>query len=341
MKRRHDVRGQPRLLTPSSPSDKSELLKAGAFSLFLHIALLVIFSLSLKATMTKMGPSVYRVTLRPLLGDGLPKGGSGLPGSRGLAASPPVEKLKPVEKPRSEGSKKGEVPSSTKKQKSHERPARNEMVEGLKRSPKKGEKLEKENSSRSLQEALEEIRKKAALDKIQKRVAVREELEKGSTTSPSQGPVISSSRSSTGSGPGVGIGMGSGTGTGAGTGTRSGTGSGTGGSPTGSPWGSPFGGSSALQSKLDEYYSTIWERIKREWTLPGDLPKEKATLETIIIIVVERDGKIQKSWFEKRSGNSLYDQSAMRAIKKADPLPPIPKEFSDNTFEIGIRFYPE
>jgi len=203
------------------------------------------------------------------------------------------------------------------------------MVEGLKRSPKKGEKREKENSSRSLQEALEEIRKKAALDKIQKRVAVREELEKGSTTSPSPGPIISSSRSSTGSGPGVG------------TGTGSGTGTGTGGSPTGSPWGSPFGGSSALQSKLDEYYSTIWERIKREWTLPGDLPKEKTTLETIIIIVVERDGKIQKSWFEKRSGNALYDQSAMRAIKKADPLPPIPKEFSDNIFEIGIRFYPE
>ena len=329
MKRRQDVRGQPRLLTPSSPSDKSELLKAGAFSLFLHIALLVIFSLSLKSTMAKMTPSVYRVTLRPLLGDGLPKGGTGLPESEGLAASLPGEKLKPIEKPRSEGSKKGEVPPSTKKQKFQDRPARNEMVEGLKRSSKKGEKLEKENSSRSLQEALEEIRKKAALDKIQKRVAGREELEKGSTTSPSQGSIVSSSRSSTGSGPGVG------------TGTGSGTGTGTGGSPTGSPWGSPSGGSSALQSKLDEYYSTIWERIKKEWTLPGDLTKGKAELETIIIIVIERDGKIQKSWFEKRSGNALYDQSAMRAIKKADPLPPIPKEFSDNTFEIGIRFYPE
>ena len=329
MKRRQDVRGQPRLLTPSSPSDKSELLKAGAFSLFLHITFLVIFSLSLKATMAKMTPSVYRVTLRPLLGDGLPKGGTGLPGSEGLVVSLPGEKLKPIEKPQSEGSKKGGGPPSTKKQKFQDRPARNEMVEGLKRSSKKGEKLEKENSSRSLQEALEEIRKKAALDKIQKRVTGREELAKGSTTSSSQGSIGSSSRSSTGSGPGVGTGAGSGTGTG------------TGGSPAGSPWGSPFGGSSALQSKLDEYYSTIWERIKKEWTLPGDLTKGKAELETIIILVIERDGKIQKSWFEKRSGNALYDQSAMRAIKKADPLPPIPKEFSDNTFEIGIRFYPE
>ena len=107
MKRQQDVRRQPRLLTHSPPSDKGGLLKAGAFSLFLHIAFLIIFSLSLKSTMSKMGPSVYRVTLRPLLGDGLPKGGSGLPGSGGLAASPPVEKLKPVEKPRSERIQKG------------------------------------------------------------------------------------------------------------------------------------------------------------------------------------------------------------------------------------------
>jgi TonB family protein len=338
MKRQQNRRGQPCFLD-SPQSGKGGLLKAGTFSLLLHIALLVIFSLSLKSTIAKMGPSVYRVTLRPLLGDGLPKGGSGLPGSAGLSASP-VERLKPIEKPGTDESKKGKVPT-TKKQETPGRLARNEMVEGMKRSPKKGEKLEKEiGLSKSFQEALEEIRKKAALDKIQKRVARREELEKGqmeeqSTTSPSQGPIVSSPRDLPGSGSGVGTGTGSGTGTGYGTGT------GTGGSPTGSPWGSPFGGSSALQSKLDEYYSTIWERIKKEWTLPGDLPKGKATLETIIIIVVERGGKIQKSWFEKKSGNPLYDQMAMRAIKKSDPLPPLPKEFSDNTFEVGIRFHPE
>ena len=229
------------------------------------------------------------------------------------------------------------------------------MVEGLKRSAKKGEMLEKEARSKSLEEALEAIRKKAALDRIQKRVAGREEFEKGSTAKSAQGSVVSSSRSSTESGPGTGTGTGAvpgtgegagsgtgtGTGSGMGAGTGSGPGTGTGGSPTGSPWGSPFGGPSALQSKLDEYYSTLWERIRKEWTLPGGLVKEKANLETIIIIVIERGGKIQKSWFEKKSGHALYDQSAMRAIKKADPLPPIPKEFSDSTFEIGIRFHPE
>ncbi len=319
MKRQQDGRKQPRLLTDSSPSDKGGLLKAGTFSLLFHIAFLVIFSLSLKSTIPKIGPTVYRVTLRPLLGDGLPKGGSGLRGSEGLPASRPVEKVKPSEKPRTEESKKKEGLPTTGKQKSHERLARGEMIEGLKRSSKKGEKLEKEkNSSKSLQDALEEIRRKAALDTIQKRVARREESEK-----------------LTRSASGVE------TGTGSGSGTGTGSGSGTGGSPEGSPWGSPLGGSSALGSILNDYYNTIWEKIKKEWTLPGGLPRGKASLETIIVIVVERDGKIQKSWFEKRSGNALYDQTTMRAIKKADPLPPIPKEFRDNTFEIGIRFFPE
>jgi hypothetical protein len=32
---------------------------------------------------------------------------------------------------------------------------------------------------------------------------------------------------------------------------------------------------------------------------------------------------------------------AMRAIKKAEPLSPIPKEFGENTLEIGIRFLPD
>ena len=92
---------------------------------------------------------------------------------------------------------------------------------------------------------------------------------------------------------------------------------------------------------LDAYYTMLWAKIKAEWTIPENLPKGGADLETVIVVIIERNGKIQKSWFEKSSGNSLYDQMAMRAIKKAEPLPPIPKEFSDPTFEVGIRFLPD
>jgi len=102
--------------------------------------------------------------------------------------------------------------------------------------------------------------------------------------------------------------------------------------------------SSALEFKLEEYYNKVVEnKIKEEWTIPENLLKEKelVDLETIIIIIIERDGKIQKGWFEKKSGNALYDQSAMRAIKKAEPLPPIPKELNKDLLEFGIRFRPD
>ncbi len=317
-----------RSLKGQALSDDDGLLKAGAFSLLIHIALAILLTLSGRPSMMEMGPSIYRVTIRPFSprGDGGPLG---VPGPRGSAGptSGAAEKLKSVEKPSKMESTKEKVTHTAKKQKSYERTA-NQTAEGLKRTFKK-EDLEKQKSYKHLHEALEEINKKAALEQIQKRVALRAKLERGTTeesgtTRLSQGPVTSPS------------------GTGAGSGSGTGTGSGSAGSPTGgSPWGSPFGGSSAFESKLNDYYNMIWAKIKKEWTLPGDLPKGGINLETVIVVVIERNGKIQKSWFEKKSGNVQYDQMAMRAIKKAEPLPAIPKEFSDEIFEVGIRFHPE
>ena len=76
---------------------------------------------------------------------------------------------------------------------------------------------------------------------------------------------------------------------------------------------------------------------KLEKEFQSAFPQFKET----IVVVIDREGKIQKSWFERKSGNSLFDQRAMRAIKKAEPLPPIPKEFSDATLEMGFRFHPD
>ncbi len=310
-----------RLLNGQAFSHDDGLLKAGAFSLLIHIGLGILLTLSARHPMTESAPSIYRVTIRPFAprGDGGPLGSS-IPGSPGSSrpSSEVPEKPKSVEKARSIESKK-EVARKTKKEKSEEHAA-NRTAEGLKRTAKK-EEVEKQNSYK-LQEALEEIQKKAALDRIQKRLDLRAKSEKGTAVESG----ATSSSSGTGTGPGRGTG----------------TGSGSVGSPTGgSPWGSLSGGSSAFESKLNDYYNLIWAKIKKEWALPGDLPKGRTNLETIIVVVIERNGKIQKSWFEKKSGNAQYDQTAMRAIKKAEPLPAIPKEFSDETFEFGIRFYPE
>ena len=341
------LREKEHLLRKSAPSEKGGLFKTSALSLVFHIALIILLSLNLKPAIPKGGPSVYRVSIRPFSppGDGLPQGGSGpsVPGpGGGLPAPPVVEKRKPDEIKKATGIVEREKPQKKGKKIEKEvlQPAtkkpRDETSAGLKKPQKKEERFERERiSGRSLQEAMEEIHKKVALDEIQKRLAQRGRFEKGSGedqqgSAVSQGPMVSSSKSSgSGSGTGTGSGAGSGTGTGSGIGTGSGSGTGTG------------TGGSAGSSVLEDYYGAIWAKIKKVWTLPENLPKGKTDLEAVIVVVIERDGKVQKSWFEKKSGNTLYDQMAMRAIKKAEPLPPIPQEFSDNTLEIGIRFYPE
>jgi TonB family protein len=329
MKRLRDGTEHRHLLANSVQSDKGGLLKTGFFSLLLHMALIIFLSYSLNPAISKGLPYVYRVTIRPFspIGDGIPQGAPspGLPGPFKEKSTFPVG-----EKPRYVGD-----------------PKWNEIVEGIKPHQKKTEKkvekskkeerLEKEKGSRkSLQEAIDEIHKKVALDEIQKKVARREKTKKlteegKSTLNPSRGPILSSSKSSVPSGSIYGTGFGPGTG----------TGPGSTGIPTGESTGGSLWGSSVLESKLNEYYSMIWAKIKEEWTLPEDLPKGKIGLETTIVVIIDREGKVKKSWFEKRSGDALYDQMAMRAIKKAEPFPPIPKEFSDNTFEIGIRFHPD
>ena len=96
-----------------------------------------------------------------------------------------------------------------------------------------------------------------------------------------------------------------------------------------------------IDLKLRTYYNTIWQRIKEEWILPPSLLEESEDLETVIVIKVQRDGGIVESWFEKKSGSLAYDESAMRAIKKANPLPPFPQELDEDFLEIGVRFHPE
>ena len=89
------------------------------------------------------------------------------------------------------------------------------------------------------------------------------------------------------------------------------------------------------------YYDRIWNKIRSSWVVPGGVTS-RVSLVTVVGIRIAADGKIEQSWIEKKSGNDYYDQSALRAISKANPLPPLPSDFSDDTLEVGINFrYPE
>jgi colicin import membrane protein len=101
------------------------------------------------------------------------------------------------------------------------------------------------------------------------------------------------------------------------------------------------GASSGVMSiKFKLYYNLLWQRIRGVWVLPEEALGGKKNLETIIAIRIARDGQIEDIQFEKKSGNSYLDESALRAIKKANPLPPLPSDIEGDKFDVGVRFTP-
>jgi protein TonB len=69
--------------------------------------------------------------------------------------------------------------------------------------------------------------------------------------------------------------------------------------------------------------------------------EKEGSREVIVVIKIQRDGRILEANFEKASGNRQLDASVMNALKKADPLPPLPDDFRESFLEIGIRFIPQ
>lgn len=97
----------------------------------------------------------------------------------------------------------------------------------------------------------------------------------------------------------------------------------------------PGGGETIGQ--LNAYYALIWSRIKGSWAFISPSPGE--VLETVIDVTILRSGAVTEVNFEKRSGNRFFDESAMKAIRKASPFPPLPMAIGETSIQVGIRFH--
>ena len=90
-----------------------------------------------------------------------------------------------------------------------------------------------------------------------------------------------------------------------------------------------------MDRALQEYYDLLWEKIEREWVLPGTGNFKGMT--TIVTVTIQASGKLIDVSIEENSGNGFFDQSALRAVRKAQPFPPLPQGYRGG-MEIGIRF---
>ncbi len=93
---------------------------------------------------------------------------------------------------------------------------------------------------------------------------------------------------------------------------------------------------SALQNR---YYGLVNNQIQQYWALP-EYKVWDASLVAIVVITVNKDGTIANQFFEKRSGDRVFDQFVQKTIQDAAPLPSIPSALKKNRMEFGLRFTP-
>ena len=106
---------------------------------------------------------------------------------------------------------------------------------------------------------------------------------------------------------------------------------------TGPPGGTGTGSKKDLEL-MDIYMIEIQYRIQRNWSFNEQLAGGRTDLEAWPAIKIMPNGEIKDVWFDKRSGNSYFDEQAKKAILKSNPLPPLPKEYWRPYFEVGFHF---
>jgi len=80
------------------------------------------------------------------------------------------------------------------------------------------------------------------------------------------------------------------------------------------------------------YYKTVQEQIKKAWTFTGG----SNDLTAMVNFAIGPDGTLTALKIGASSNNPSFDDSVLRAIRRAAPFPPPPEKFRDQ-FAAGIR----
>jgi len=101
------------------------------------------------------------------------------------------------------------------------------------------------------------------------------------------------------------------------------------------------GYSSQLQLDIENfefsyYLVAVRNKVSSNWSPPAGLTTTAAAVRTVIFFRIERNGEMADLSIETPSGIAFFDQSALRAVLRAEPLPPLPRGFADSS--LGVHF---
>ena len=92
---------------------------------------------------------------------------------------------------------------------------------------------------------------------------------------------------------------------------------------------------------IDIYRVEIAYQIQKNWAFPEQLAGGRSDLQTLLVFKVMPNGEIRDLFFTDRSGNSHFDESAYRAVMKANPVDSHPAGIIRPYVQMGLRFTPE
>ncbi len=99
-------------------------------------------------------------------------------------------------------------------------------------------------------------------------------------------------------------------------------------------------GANVLQQvRLRAYYNRLWDHVKEHWAVPPGVQGRGLTV--IVSVVMDRSGRLLDTTVEESSGSEAFDRSALQALERAQPLPPVPEAVPGETLDIGFRFHGE
>lgn len=111
--------------------------------------------------------------------------------------------------------------------------------------------------------------------------------------------------------------------------------------PRGSPTGTP-GGAQGLSVQVsgpggsvftyDYYLDQMIGKIRQGWVPPS----AGTTIETLITFHLRRNGEIFDIEIEESSGSRAFDLAALRAVRNASPLPPLPASYREDILKVNV-----
>jgi len=97
-------------------------------------------------------------------------------------------------------------------------------------------------------------------------------------------------------------------------------------------------GGAGEASPLTLYQMVIKSAIEQNWIFNDAMAGLNQDLEVRIFIKILKSGDIRDISFETRSGNAYLDESAKKAVQRANPLPKLPKGMF--SYELVLGFSP-